>query len=383
MLTLDAGYFSARLGETTPIPASVFAGGKERYLGIAVGADPEMSPRQTIDSAPYALVSDNAVGDITPTSVSVGGTTVIDSSGKVGVGTAIPGALFNVNGIGLFGTTSQFSMGTEPVQIGGLNAGISLADRAGPPNPRWVTYAQNDNYRIWNSTSLDTLMIGSSGVLELITDPNKPFAPHVVPANQLMLGHIQEMNGWDAMGFCGQVNGPTMCSATNGGNFYWGYQANATTMSTAMQLNGADGTFIINSPTRTLLQLNGTTGNLAIVGTLSQGSSRALKKDIHFLDDAELDAALQVVEDTPVATYRYKTSPEDTKVVYGIIAEDSRAELTSDDGKALNISSSVGILLASIKAQQTEIRDLEDENSALKARLDRLEEMVQTLARAN
>jgi len=80
-VTLDSGYFSVRLGETTAIPTSVFDG-STRYLGVKVGTDAEMTPRQTLVSVPYALMANNAVGDITPTSVSVNGTTVINSSGQ-------------------------------------------------------------------------------------------------------------------------------------------------------------------------------------------------------------------------------------------------------------------------------------------------------------
>ena len=77
---LDSGYYSVVLGEVTPLPAGVFDG-STRYFGVKVNADPEMTPRQTVVSVPYALVADNATGDITPHTVSVGGTTVIDDQG--------------------------------------------------------------------------------------------------------------------------------------------------------------------------------------------------------------------------------------------------------------------------------------------------------------
>ncbi len=80
-VTMDGGYFSARLGEVTPLPAGAFDGTK-RYLGVAVNGDAEMTPRQAIVSVPYALVADNATGDLTPRTVSVGGATVIDAAGK-------------------------------------------------------------------------------------------------------------------------------------------------------------------------------------------------------------------------------------------------------------------------------------------------------------
>jgi hypothetical protein len=80
-ITPDNGYFSAQLGDVTPIPSTVFNGAL-RYIGITVGTDPEMTPRQTVDSVPYALLATNVNGDITPRSVLVNGATVIDSTGK-------------------------------------------------------------------------------------------------------------------------------------------------------------------------------------------------------------------------------------------------------------------------------------------------------------
>lgn len=80
-VTLDEGYFSLRLGDDTPFPATVFDG-SERYLGLKIGSDAEMSPRERITSVPYAFIANDAVGDIHPTSVTVGGTKVIDEDGE-------------------------------------------------------------------------------------------------------------------------------------------------------------------------------------------------------------------------------------------------------------------------------------------------------------
>jgi hypothetical protein len=79
-LTPDAGYFSAELGSVTAFPTTLFTGA-ELYLGVTVGSDPELSPRQSVTSVPYALVAQNAIGDITPNSITVNGTEVINSSG--------------------------------------------------------------------------------------------------------------------------------------------------------------------------------------------------------------------------------------------------------------------------------------------------------------
>jgi hypothetical protein len=70
-VTFDEGYFSVQLGATKPFGA--LFDGSVRYFGIKVGADPEMAPRVAIRSVPYAMVAGNAIGDITPTSISIGG----------------------------------------------------------------------------------------------------------------------------------------------------------------------------------------------------------------------------------------------------------------------------------------------------------------------
>jgi hypothetical protein len=82
-ITLDVGYFSAVLGSVTPIPPVLFDGAP-KFLGVKVNTDPEMSPRQPLNSVPYAMVANNVNGDITPRSITVNGTTVINSDGSWG-----------------------------------------------------------------------------------------------------------------------------------------------------------------------------------------------------------------------------------------------------------------------------------------------------------
>jgi hypothetical protein len=59
MITLEDGYFSARLGDTTAIPATVFTGAI-RYLGIKVATDSEAVPREPLTSVPYAILAGQA-----------------------------------------------------------------------------------------------------------------------------------------------------------------------------------------------------------------------------------------------------------------------------------------------------------------------------------
>jgi hypothetical protein len=53
------GLYSVQLGSTTPLTPAVFSG-TEKYLGLKVGADPEMAPRKQITSVAYALKTEEA-----------------------------------------------------------------------------------------------------------------------------------------------------------------------------------------------------------------------------------------------------------------------------------------------------------------------------------
>ena len=88
-VTLSDGFFTVQLGSATALDPAVFDG-STRYLGVRVGADEEMTPRQALVATPYAFAANradsaltavNATGDITPSSVSVNGSEVINSSG--------------------------------------------------------------------------------------------------------------------------------------------------------------------------------------------------------------------------------------------------------------------------------------------------------------
>lgn len=106
MITLDNGYFSAQLGDTMPIPTTVFTG-PVRYLGVKVATDPEMTPRQPLVAVPYAITANDAIGDVHANTLTVGGVKVIDATGKwVGPSTGLVGA---TGATGPTGATGAFS----------------------------------------------------------------------------------------------------------------------------------------------------------------------------------------------------------------------------------------------------------------------------------
>ncbi|MDC0666381.1 collagen-like protein [Nannocystis radixulma] len=81
-IDFDEGFFSVRLGEQLVLDENVFDG-STRWLGITVGADPEMTPRAAIVSVPYAMFAGDVRGEINPTNVNIQGFgAVIDQEGK-------------------------------------------------------------------------------------------------------------------------------------------------------------------------------------------------------------------------------------------------------------------------------------------------------------
>jgi len=60
-ISVTDGYFSALLGSVTAVPASVFDG-SDRYLGVKVGSDPELTPRKILVSVGYSFQADKVDG---------------------------------------------------------------------------------------------------------------------------------------------------------------------------------------------------------------------------------------------------------------------------------------------------------------------------------
>ena len=134
----DQGYFSVALGETVPFEKETFDG-SVRYLGIQIGADPEMTPRSAVRSVPYALLANDVNGDIHPTSVIVDGVEIINAAGDwVGNTAGLQGADGPVGPMGPTGPTGpQGPIGlTGPT---GAQGPIGLTGPTGPQGPIGLT----------------------------------------------------------------------------------------------------------------------------------------------------------------------------------------------------------------------------------------------------
>jgi hypothetical protein len=61
-VTVTNGAFNVLLGSVTPLANTLFTSGGERYLGVKVGADPEMAPRFQLTSVAFAFHATEADG---------------------------------------------------------------------------------------------------------------------------------------------------------------------------------------------------------------------------------------------------------------------------------------------------------------------------------
>lgn len=153
-ITLDSGFFSTTLGSVTALTPGLFDG-TTRYLGIKVGSDPEMKPLQPLTSVPYALVAGNVMGDITPTTVSVGGSVVIDAAGHwVGSPTGLAGPMGPTGPTGPKGATGTAGP-TGPAGVTGATG------PTGPTGPAGTAT---------NFAGVSTVTTSGSSAADLATD---------------------------------------------------------------------------------------------------------------------------------------------------------------------------------------------------------------------
>ena len=82
-VTLEDGYYAVQLGSVEDLDSALFDG-STLYVGVSVGSGPELTDRLPISSVPYALVAGSVDGgSVNASSISVGGTEVINASGEI------------------------------------------------------------------------------------------------------------------------------------------------------------------------------------------------------------------------------------------------------------------------------------------------------------
>ncbi|MBM3978128.1 MAG: hypothetical protein FJ299_14215, partial [Planctomycetes bacterium] len=127
--TAANGVVQLVLGDATAIAPGLFSG-SDRWLGITVGADPEMTPRLRIGSAPYALHAGSVAKLDASTSIASGTITSVHlADGGVGPADLAGGAVTAVAiAPGSIGSAALLSNSVDTLKI--LDGSITNADVA-------------------------------------------------------------------------------------------------------------------------------------------------------------------------------------------------------------------------------------------------------------
>ena len=143
---LVEGYYFVGIGSTRALNPAIFSGNV--WIGITIDAGAELAPRIALRKVPAAMIADNATGDITPRSVSVGGRAVIDANGNwVGpalglqgpIGPAGPaGPVGPAGPAGAAGVAGQAGAAADPAAV------VPLVVQNLAANPAQLPYVRKD-----------------------------------------------------------------------------------------------------------------------------------------------------------------------------------------------------------------------------------------------
>ena len=96
-------------------------------------------------------------------------------------------------------------------------------------------------------------------------------------------------------------------------------------------------------------------------------STRRAKRDIEYLDDAEVDALARVALDTRLTTYEYIDPALDGRRRLGFIIEDQPTSYAVDPERSqVDLYGYTSMLVAAIQRQEREIQALRRELQALR-----------------
>jgi len=176
--------------------------------------------------------------------------------------------------------------------------------------------------------------------------------------------------GWYGAGkpFAGvSVDGPVVYGYSGGG---LGIVQTGNVTNLALYWNAAGNVGIgTNAPNQKLV----VAGNIYATGTITPNSDRNLKTDFAAVDAA---AVLARVARLPIQQWRFKAEPEGVKH-FGPMAQDFRAAFgLGEIPTAIATVDADGVALAAIQGLNQKLEQKETEITELKARLERLEQLV-------
>lgn len=190
------GLYSVLLGSTTPLTATVLSG-SEKYLGIKVDTDAEMTPRKRIVSAAYAIMSEEAENSwrLTGNSGTAAGTNFIGTTDSEPLVFKINGAeAMRINATGNVGIgTTNPSQELHVYKSGGIadvrveSSESSLIDFGSGPNGHFI-YGYGDYDLRFATNGTEKMRLTSSGRIGIGT--TSPGEELHLEGNEYITGYI-------------------------------------------------------------------------------------------------------------------------------------------------------------------------------------------------
>ncbi|MEW5922944.1 MAG: hypothetical protein AB1746_03065 [Candidatus Zixiibacteriota bacterium] len=384
--TDKAGVFAVLLGLIVPLPDSAFIN-SNRWLGVAVRADPEMTPRIRLASVPYAYyalhadsatISDTAMYAMSGANsgwVDDGSIVRLETTGDlVGIGTVTPSAMLDVAGdlvvagkatIGPGHTNSgtySFVAGKENTAIGdGATVAGGLENAATALYHPTVGGGRLNIAGHNSSTVAGGNSNSAGGSASTVSGGEGNFA----------LGHHSIIPG----GYCD--------TAAGGHSFVAGRSVRASADAEYTFAFGKE--FTTSTPNAAVFVVDNAEFHVGIgvanpihyidvyPGAYCDGSqwvnasSIEYREHIHRLTPDEYQDILEKLVAGEVVRYRTKVQ-SDTKTHLGLIAEEAPDEVTDAQKKGILTGDAIGFLIAAIKAQQLEIDSLRAKVEAMESR---------------
>ncbi|MFH2035435.1 MAG: tail fiber domain-containing protein [Candidatus Zixiibacteriota bacterium] len=342
------GLFSTLIGV---IPSSVFDPPSDLFLGITVGADPEIAPRSYVVAVPFAYYATSAYSSTTCPAWSINGDHIYRSTGNVGLGVSNPQERLTLgNNLGDF-------LG-ECIEVGSNEMGLARLV-LGEDDQHFVNLLWADNgdaFAIFQRSAENTYTVlyavaGNVGIGESSPD----FRLHVLSSGEgdgmrvdnhigTQLFRVREnSDGSSEVQVSDNTGGVKAMIRSNGDSYF----------------NGGDVGIGTTSPNYTL-DVRGTIGN----NTTLYHSDKRWKEDIR-----NLQGSLDKVMNLQGVQYRWRQNeypemnfPDGNQI--GLIAQDVEKIIPevvnkSEDGyKSIDYAKLVSVLIESIKEQQGQIETL-------------------------
>jgi hypothetical protein len=289
----------------------------------------------------------------------------MDSSGALGLGTSTPFGSLDIADPQNF-VQLQFSINSGVDTVGGIEVGLSdLFKIEGA--------AQQDIVNININAPANSLNMSAAGLIGIGT---------TVPDRKLqVVGTDDATTRIDVVNNSGTTASRTLFKLTNNGTNRFAFENSAT--GDQWTFNDSGGNFLVAKVgTGVNEAIFAPGGNLTIAGTLSQGSSRAIKHDIEEVDSLDV---LEALVDMPISMWSYN---HDAGVRHlGPMAEDFHQTFgLGNSPKTISSIDTGGVALAAIKGlygQVTELAErnskLESENAELRQRLQAIEDALASL----